>query len=198
MKTLLRLLFRLFSRLAWWQRLAVLAVTPLLALNLTVAFVGHSAISPISPFFLGEKWSALKLYARHRPWCLLVGHDNLDQIAEEAERTAGLPKGLMSAVVQVESGGRAHRISYAGAMGPAQLMPGTCKLLGVKDPFDPHESILAGARYLAAQLKRTGDVSLAVASYNAGPGAVNGAIPRNGQTEVYVAQVMRRFNGRND
>jgi soluble lytic murein transglycosylase-like protein len=72
-------------------------------------------------------------------------------------------------------------------------MPGTAALLGVKDPFDPEEAIDAGARYLAQQLKRTGKVELAVAAYNAGPGAVNGSVPKNGETEFYVAKVMKEL-----
>jgi soluble lytic murein transglycosylase-like protein len=194
---LVRFLFRLFRRLAWWQQLGAVAVTPVLALNLAVAFVGASAIFPLSPFYLPQKWAALKAYGAHRPGCLFSGHDNLAAITDRAERDAGLPRGLMRAVVEVESDSRPHRISWAGAMGPAQLMPGTAAMLKVRDPFDPDESIAAGARYLASCLRRTGgDVKLAVASYNAGPGAVNGAVPQNGQTELYVARVMQRFNAR--
>ena len=103
-----------------------------------------------------------------------------------------LPAGLMQAVVAVESENTVHRISYAGAMGPAQPMPGTAAGLGVKAPFDPYESIDAGARYLRRMLDRTGKVELAVAAYNAGPGAVHGSVPDNGQTREYVAKVMRR------
>ena len=193
----LRFVLRLFGKLAWWQRLALLAITPLVVLNLTVAFVGSSTISPISPFFLGEKWAALKLYGQHRPSCLFTGHEDLAAVTARAEREAGLPTGLMQAIVEVESDARTHRISYAGAMGPAQLMPGTALLLGVKDPFDPEEAIFGGARYLASMLKRTGEVSLAIAAYNAGPNAVNGSIPQNGQTEFYVAKVMRKFKAQN-
>ncbi|MBS1150373.1 MAG: transglycosylase protein, partial [Myxococcaceae bacterium] len=137
MWSLVRFAFRLFSKLAWWQRLGLIAITPLLALNLTVAFAGSSVIFPLSPFFLAEKWAALKLYAQHRPSCLFSGHDDLALVTARAEREAGLPKGLMQAIVEVESDATCHRISYAGAMGPAQLMPGTAALLGVKDPFDP-------------------------------------------------------------
>lgn len=186
--------FRCFWRLAWWQQLVLLALAPLVALNLSVAFFGESVVSPVSPFFVQEKWSALKLYAHHRPTCLLTGHADLLSIARDAERRHGLPAGLMQAVVQVESGAQAHRISFAGAMGPAQLMPGTVAMLGVKDPFEPRESIDAGARYLARLLERFGGaVPLAVAAYNAGPGAVNGAVPRNGETEIYVARVLQRL-----
>lgn len=188
-----RFFVRLFWRLAWWQKLAVLVCAPLAALNLSVAFFGQSAVFPLSPFFLHEKWTALKAYARHRPGCLLTGHGDLSALAEAAERRHGLPKGLMRAVIEVESGSRAHRISFAGAMGPAQLVPGTAAMLHVDDPFDPPTAIDAGARYLAQQLKRTGRVDLAVASYNAGPGAVQGRVPQNGETEYYVARVLRRF-----
>ena len=188
-----RFAFRMFSKLAWWQRLVLVALTPLVLLNVTVAFLGSSAIFPLSPYFLAEKWSALKLYGLHRPSCLFSGHRDLASVTARAERDAGLPRGLMQAVVEVESDAHSHRISYAGAMGPAQLMPGTALMLGVADPFDPEESIAGGARYLASMLKRTGDVTLAVAAYNAGPNAVNGSIPQNGQTEFYVARVMRKF-----
>lgn len=197
MGSIVRFVFRMFSKLAWWQKLLIVAATPLLLLNLSVAFFGSSAIFPLSPFFLGEKWAALKLYAQHRPSCLFTGHDELSKVTARAERENGLPKGLMQAIVEVESDATCHRISYAGAMGPAQLMPGTAAMLNVKDPFDPEEAINGGARYLAAMLKRTGDVKLAVASYNAGPNAVNGSVPKNGQTEFYVARVMRKFKPQN-
>jgi soluble lytic murein transglycosylase-like protein len=165
-----------------------------LLLNLSVAFFGHSAVFPLSPFYVPEKWSALKAYARHRPWCLLTfGHDDIGGLTEAAERRHHLPRGLMRAIVEVESGSRPHRISAAGAMGAAQLMPGTARMLGVKDPFDPKSSIDAGARYLRGLLDRTGDVRLAVAAYNAGPGNVTDRVPHNGETEYYVARVMERL-----
>lgn len=193
---IVRVLSRLFWRLAWWQKLTLVVCAPLLSLNLAVAFFGESAVFPLSPFFLQEKWTALTLYAKHRPRCLFRGHGDAGALADAAERRYGLPPGLMRAVVEVESGSRPHRISFAGAMGPAQLVPGTAAELGVTDPFDSAQAIDAGARYLAHQLQRTGDVRLAVAAYNAGPGNVAGAVPKNGETEVYVARVMRHFSAR--
>lgn len=190
---LVKFFLRLFWRLSLWQKLVVVVCAPLLALNSAVAFFGNSVVFPLSPFFVQEKWQALKTYARHRPLCLLTGHGELSSLAAAAERKHGLPAGLMRAVVTVESGNRAHRISFAGAMGPAQLMPGTAAMLDVDDPFDPEQAIDAGARYLAQQLKRTGRVDLAVAAYNAGPGAVNGKVPKNGETELYVAKVMKQL-----
>ena len=194
MRWLLTLPLRLFWKLSFGKKLVVMGCAPLLAINGAVAFFGSSVVFPLSPFFLGPKVQALSTYAKHRPLCVLTGHGDLEALAASAERRHGLPRGLMWAIVQTESGGRAHRISFAGAMGPAQLMPGTAALLGVRDPFDPKEAIDAGARYLKQQLDRFDDVSLGVAAYNAGPGAVRGAVPRNGETEHYVANVMRRFS----
>jgi soluble lytic murein transglycosylase-like protein len=193
---IVRFFGRLFWRLPGWLKLVVVLCAPLTALNGAVAFFGSSVVSPLSPFFLREKVHALRTYAAHRPACLFSGHADLGALADAAERKHGLPKGLMRAVVEVESGGRAHRISHAGAMGPAQLMPGTAKLLGVTDPFDPQQAIDGGARYLSQQLHRLGRVDLAVAAYNAGPGAVQGRVPRNGETEFYVERVLRAFEAR--
>jgi soluble lytic murein transglycosylase-like protein len=189
-----RFLLKQFARLRWWQQGLVALLTPLITLNLAVAFFGQSLVSPLSPFFLSEKVTALGKYFAHRPLCVLRGgHGDLSAIAREAELRERLPKGLMQAIISVESENCAHRISYAGAMGPAQLMPETAAHLGVKDPFDPHQSIDAGARYLKQLLHSEGRVDLAVAAYNAGPGAVNGHVPGNGQTQAYVAKVMKRY-----
>ncbi|MER2564848.1 MAG: lytic transglycosylase domain-containing protein [Myxococcaceae bacterium] len=195
MRWLIALPFRLFWKLSFGQKVVVLVCGPLLAINGAVAFFGSSVVFPLSPFFLEEKVFALKTYAKHRPVCALTGHGDLETLARQAERKHGLPRGLMWAIVQTESGARPHRISFAGAMGPAQLMPGTAALMGVSDPFDPHQAVDGGARYLKEQLDRFGDVTLAVAAYNAGPGAVHGMVPRNGETEHYVAKVMRTFSG---
>ncbi len=151
-------------------------------------------MSPLSFSFLEEKLHALGVYARHRPVCLLSGHEPLEPLITEAERRHRLPSGLLQALVQVESEARSHRISPAGAMGPGQLMPGTARMMGVEDPFDARGApSTAAARYLAEQLARFDDVRLAVAAYNAGPGAVDGAVPRNGETEFYVAKVMNAY-----
>jgi soluble lytic murein transglycosylase-like protein len=174
-----------------WLGLAVL--TPLVLLNLAVSFFGGSVVSPLSVSFLEQKLHALQAYARHRPACLLSGHEPLEPVITEAERRHRLPAGLLHALVEVESETRPHRISPAGAMGPGQLMPGTARMLRVEDPFDPRPAIDASARYLAGQLERFDDVRLALAAYNAGPGAVDGQVPRNGETEFYVVKVMNAY-----
>lgn len=173
---------------AWW---VPCALVPVVLLNVGISWLGETRVSPLSFRFLEAKADALRAYAEHRPSCLLEGHEALEPVITAAERRHGLPPGLLRALVEVESETRVHRISPAGAMGPGQLMPGTASMLGVEDPFDPEPAINASARYLAEQLRRfRGDVRLAVAAYNAGPGAVHGRVPRNGETEYYVPKVL--------
>lgn len=180
-----------------WLLLAALPLALLCAFNLTVAFFGNSRIWPLSPFFLKERFEALTHYAKHRPRCLVRGHGDLGALVEETSRRHKLPPGLLAAVVQIESGTQPHRISRAGAMGPGQLMPGTARMLKVSDPFDPGPSIDGSARYLAQQLRRyDGNVTLALAAYNAGPGAVRDRVPQNGETEHYVRKVLREYERR--
>jgi soluble lytic murein transglycosylase-like protein len=182
------------ARVPKWAPWALVLLAPLCLLNLTVAFFGNSLVFPLSPFFVRNKVAALGRYALHRPVCLFRGHASIDEAVTLAELNHHLPRGLLGAVVQVESNGRVHRISSAGAMGPGQLTPSTAKLLGVSDPFDPAESINGSGHYLATQLATFHDVRLAVAAYNAGPGAiVNRTVPKNGETEFYVRKVMNAY-----
>ncbi|KFE62661.1 lytic transglycosylase domain-containing protein, partial [Hyalangium minutum] len=176
-----------------WVWLGLCVLVPLVLLNLAVGYFGNSAVSPLSLSFLEEKLHALGVYARHRPVCLLSGHEPMEPLISEAERRHHIPPGLLQALVQVESEKRSHRISPAGAMGPGQLMPGTARMLGVEDPFDPRDALDGSARYLSEQLERFDDVRLAVAAYNAGPGAVDRVVPRNGETEFYVVKVMAAY-----
>lgn len=174
----------------WWAWLLPCLLVPVVLINVGIAWLGETTVSPLSFSFLEAKADALRAYAEHRPSCLMEGHAELEPIIDAAERRHRIPPGLLRALVEVESETRVHRISPAGAMGPGQLMPTTAEMLGVDDPFDPAPAIDASARYLAEQLRRFGDVRLAVAAYNAGPGSVNGRVPRNGETEYYVPKVL--------
>jgi soluble lytic murein transglycosylase-like protein len=82
-----------------------------------------------------------------------------------------------------------------GAAGLTQLMPATARELGVANRHDPQENIEGGARYLRQMLDRFGSVHLALAAYNAGPGAVTkaGGIPKNRETPAYVSSVIARW-----
>ncbi len=115
-----------------------------------------------------------------------------------AEVRHSLPPGILDALIWAESGYKPFAVSPVGAVGLAQLMPATAKDLGVANRYDPSASINGGARYLRQMLDRFGSVHLALAAYNAGPGAVlrAGGIPLNGETPGYVARVMRRWVAR--
>ena len=99
---------------------------------------------------------------------------------------------MVSAVAEVESGGRQEATSAAGAVGVMQLMPDTAASLGV-NPYDKRENVEGGAKYLKEMLDLFGgDVKKAVAAYNAGPAAVKnyGGVPPYKETQNYVNKVL--------
>lgn len=113
-------------------------------------------------------------------------------MAEEVGKQYGLPDGLLPALVNQESGGNPNAKSPVGAGGLTQLMPGTAAGLGVTNVFDPLQNLHGGAKYLKEQLVKFGSVPLALAAYNAGPGAVakyNG-VPPYAETQRYVQNIM--------
>lgn len=112
---------------------------------------------------------------------------------EMAARNAGVDPALLAALVWTESNFDPGAGSSAGARGLGQLMPGTAAGLGV-DPDVPEENLDGAARYLKAQLDRFGSVELALAAYNAGPGAVSRhqGVPPYAETQAYVRRVTDR------
>jgi soluble lytic murein transglycosylase-like protein len=106
---------------------------------------------------------------------------------------------LLASVVSAESGGHVQAVSRAGARGLMQLMPGTAAALGVEDAFVAGQNVEGGTKYLDQLLTRYHDnIALALAAYNAGPGAVDKyhGIPPFRETRAYVARVIREFNRR--
>ena len=119
------------------------------------------------------------------------------QIVRRAASAFGLDENLIHAVIQAESGGNPAAVSSRGAKGLMQLMDETARMLGVRNPFDPEENIFAGAKYLKQLLEEfDNDIELALAAYNAGPGAVRrfGGIPPYRETQHYVRKVLELFN----
>ncbi len=112
-------------------------------------------------------------------------------LIEEAARETKLDSALISSVIQAESNGNPNAVSPAGAKGLMQLIDSTAQELRVQDSFDPRENIRAGSRYLRQMMDRFGDLKLALAAYNAGPGNVrkHGGVPPFQETRAYVQRV---------
>ena len=116
-----------------------------------------------------------------------------DDLISEHSRTNGVRADLVRAVMQVESAFNPYARSPKGAMGLMQLMPATAQQYGVKNPFNPAENVRAGVAYLRELLDRyQNNEELALAAYNAGPGAVDKhgqTVPPYRETRNYVAQI---------
>lgn len=120
---------------------------------------------------------------------------NIQTTVEAAAAKYGVDPSLALAVAQQESGLNPNARSSAGAIGVMQLMPATAAQLGV-DPNDPAQNIDGGVRYLSQLLSQFGgDTSLALAAYNAGPGAVQkyGGVPPYAETQNYVSSILAKL-----
>jgi hypothetical protein len=118
----------------------------------------------------------------------------LQTMIQGVAKSTGVSNALISAVVQTESGGNPLAVSSAGAKGLMQLMDSTATYYGVTNSFDPEQNLTAGATYLHSLLEQFGgDEQLALAAYNAGPGAVEtyGGVPPYPETQSYVQRVQQ-------
>ena len=136
-------------------------------------------------------WTAIRRVIDDAPAGRLPGTSPYDALFEAAGARHGISPAVLAAVAQAESGNDPRAVSHAGAQGLMQLMPATARGLGV-DAFDPAQAVDGAARLLAGHLQKFGSLPLALAAYNAGPGAVSryGGIPPYRETQGYVARIL--------
>lgn len=122
---------------------------------------------------------------------------SFDALIAYTARIYGVDPALVKAVVAAESNFQVDAVSRKGAQGLMQLMPATSATLGVHAPLEPVENLNGGVRYLKEMLDRYGDVTRALAAYNAGPTAVDRhqGIPPYPETKAYVKRVLNYYRG---
>jgi soluble lytic murein transglycosylase-like protein len=139
--------------------------------------------------------SQYTLYIKERPKPAEVTK-KYDGIIQEASNMFGLSFSLLKAMIGVESNFDSRAISKKGALGLMQIMPQNLQAFNIRDPYDPKDNIMGGARYFKSLLERfEGKLPLALAAYNAGPTVVDKYrnIPPIKETKDYVKKVMKHF-----
>lgn len=156
--------------------------------------------SPVTDTFTSSSSSANTTAANATSSGSVSSPKNLEEYFKEASETYGVDINLLKAIARQESNFNPSATSSAGAMGVMQLMPSTAKGLGVTNAYDAQENIMGGAKLMAQNLKKyNGDVSLALAAYNAGSGNVDkyGGIPPFKETQNYVKKVLGYYQNSN-
>ena len=145
----------------------------------------------LSNQFQATKQRGLEAEEQRRKVFEIGASGDLRSMARAAAARYQIPVSMFERLVTVESNWKPRAVSEAGAIGLAQLMPGTARLLGV-DPWDPRQNLEGGARYLRQQFVTFRDWKLALAAYNAGPEAVKkyGGVPPYRETRAYVRKIL--------
>jgi len=151
----------------------------------------RSAASEVSTYLDGRAQS-------HQILNRAFTQEDVDAAIEQAAARHNVDPNLVRSVVKVESNFNPNAVSRKGAMGLMQLMPSTARSLNVSNPFDPAENVEAGVRHLRRLLDSYGgNVSLSLAAYNAGSGAVarSAGVPHFRETQNYVRRITNLYNG---
>ena len=139
--------------------------------------------------------SQYRLYIRERPKPA-AATIKYDGIIQEASNTYDLSFYLLKAIIKVESDFDSRAVSKKGAIGLMQIMPQNLHAFNIREPYDPKQNIMAGARYFKSLIERfQGKLPLALAAYNAGPTIVDRyrSVPPIEETQTYVKRVMKYF-----
>lgn len=147
----------------------------------------------------GSGWIFHMNETGHQPMIQFVKEGkpkSLDEIVADISKEFSIDSHLVKAIIRAESNCDPAAVSRKGAQGLMQLMPGTAKELNVAKPLDPRENIIGGVKYIKGLLASYGDLRLALAAYNAGPGTVRKyqGIPPYRETITYVKKVIRYYN----
>lgn len=143
-------------------------------------------------------YKELKKNSKSKSYASNINKESFNEIVTEKAVKYNLDPDLVKAVIKAESNWNPHAVSPKGARGLMQLMPTTAYELGVYNSFDPEDNIDGGTRYLRHLLERfNGDLTLALAAYNAGPARVekSKSIPQIPETVQYVRRVMSFYSG---
>jgi len=164
--------------------------------TIEVAVAGRRAGLLLATFLVAAPLAA---HAQPEAAPKAVVGETIDQavcrLIETTAEKEGLPTAFLTRLIWRESSFRPHVVSHKGAQGIAQFMPGTAKLRGLADPFDPQQAIPAAGALLADLNRQFGNLGLAAAAYNAGPGRVNGFLNGGGlpaETRTYVRLITGR------
>lgn len=144
---------------------------------------------------LGDSRYRRVLFRDSKLWRPAPAHTRYDDLIGATAAAYRLPPALVKAVIAAESAFDPGAVSRRGAQGLMQLMPDTAASLGVDDPLEPASNVRGGAGYLRAMLDRYGDLTRALAAYNAGPNAVDryGGVPPYPETQDYVDRVLTYY-----